>query len=58
MAAKSQATSTREISKEVITSVIDRFEYEHDILKYVEDYRAGRLETSSLAEVRERLGHS
>ena len=44
--------------KEAITSAMDRLEYEYGILKDAEDYRAGRLETSSLAEVRERLGHS
>lgn len=35
---------------------IDRLEYEFSILKDIEDYRAGRLETYSLDEVREMLG--
>ena len=34
---------------------IDQFEYEYGILKQVEDFRAGRLETYSLDEVREML---
>jgi RHH-type rel operon transcriptional repressor/antitoxin RelB len=36
---------------------IDRVEYEYGLMKDAEDYRAGRLETSSLADVRKRLGH-
>ena len=32
---------------------IDRFEYEYGILKDVENYRAGRLETVTLDELRE-----
>lgn len=34
---------------------IDRLEYEYGLLKDVEDYRAGRLKTYSLAEVGEML---
>lgn len=35
---------------------IDKLEYEFGLLKKVEDYRAGKLETYSLDEVREALG--
>ena len=35
---------------------IDRFEYEYGILKDIEDYRAGRLETYSIDEVRAHCG--
>jgi hypothetical protein len=31
------------------------FEYEHDLLRQVEDWRAGKLETYSLEEVRQHL---
>lgn len=37
---------------EALMDSIDRLEYEYGILKQVEDYRAGRLETYSLDEVR------
>lgn len=35
---------------------IGRLEHEYGVLKDVEDYRAGRLSTHSLAEVAEMLG--
>lgn len=35
-----------------LAGAIDQLEYEYGILKDVEDYRAGRLETYSLDEVR------
>ena len=35
---------------------IDKLEYEFRLLKKVEDYRAGKLETYSLDEVCEALG--
>ena len=35
---------------------IDRLEYEYGLLKKVEDYRAGRLETVTLDELEESLG--
>lgn len=41
---------------EALQESIDRLEYEYGILKDVEDYRAGRLRTYSLAEVGEMLG--
>jgi RHH-type rel operon transcriptional repressor/antitoxin RelB len=41
---------------EALADSIDRLEYEYGILKKVEDFRAGRLETYSLDEVREHCG--
>ena len=41
---------------EALESSIDQLEYEYGILKDVEDYRAGKLKTYSLAEVGEMLG--
>lgn len=41
---------------EALEESIDRLEYEYGILKDVEDYRAGRLETYSLEEVRAHCG--
>lgn len=35
---------------------IDRFEYEYGIMKKVEDWRAGRLETVTLDELEKDLG--
>ena len=35
---------------------IDRLEYEYRILKQVEDWRAGRLETVTLEELEKSLG--
>ena len=37
---------------EALQEAIGRFEYEYGILKDIEDYRAGRLETYSIDEVR------
>ena len=41
---------------EALTESIDRFEYEYGIMKKVEDWRAGRLETVTLDELEESLG--
>ena len=41
---------------EALQESIDRFEYEYGILKDIEDYRAGRLETYSSDEVRAHCG--
>ena len=41
---------------EALQEAIDRFEYEYGILKDIEDYRAGRLETYSIDEVRAHCG--
>ena len=41
---------------EALADSIDQLEYEYGILKQVEDFRAGRLETYSIDEVREHCG--
>lgn len=41
---------------EALAAEIDRLEYEYGLLKKVEDYRAGRLETVTLDELEESLG--
>lgn len=41
---------------EALAESIDRLEYEYGILKDIEDYRAGRLETYSIDEVRAHCG--
>ena len=41
---------------EALAAEIDRLEYEYGIMKQVEDYRAGRLNTYSLDEVEQSLG--
>ncbi|MDO4428931.1 MAG: antitoxin [Atopobiaceae bacterium] len=41
---------------EALEESIDRLEYEYGILRKVEDWRAGRLETVSLDELEDSLG--
>ncbi len=41
---------------EALAESIDRLEYEYGILRQVEDWRAGKLETYSLDEVRVHCG--
>lgn len=41
---------------EALEDAIDRLEYEYGILRKVEDWRAGRLETVSLDELEDGLG--
>ncbi len=41
---------------EALEDSIDRLEYEYGILKKVEDFRAGKLETVTLDELEESLG--
>lgn len=41
---------------EALSESIDRLEYEYGILRKVEDWRAGRLETVTLDELEEGLG--
>lgn len=41
---------------EALAASIDRLEYEYGLLKTVEDWRAGRLETVTLDELEESLG--
>ncbi|EEE17491.1 hypothetical protein [Lancefieldella rimae] len=37
-------------------NAIDEFEHEAELIKMVEDYQAGRLETITLDELKENLG--
>ena len=39
-----------------LADAIDRFDFEYGILRDIEDYRAGRLETYSIDEVRAHCG--
>lgn len=41
---------------EALRDAIDQLEYEYGILKKVEDFRAGKLETVTLDELEESLG--
>lgn len=41
---------------EALEDAIDRLEYEYGILRKVEDWRSGRLETVSLDELEDSLG--
>ena len=41
---------------EALEDAIDELEYEYGILRKVEDWRAGRLETVTLDELEEHLG--
>lgn len=41
---------------EALKNSIDRLEYEYGLMKKVEDFRAGRLETVTLDELEESLG--
>ncbi|MDY2789136.1 MAG: ribbon-helix-helix domain-containing protein [Atopobium sp.] len=41
---------------EALEDAIDRLEYEYGLMKKVEDYRAGKLETITLDELEESLG--
>lgn len=41
---------------EALSDSIDRLEWEYGILKKVEDWRAGRLDTVTLDELEESLG--
>lgn len=50
--AKETGRSRSYYVNEALADSIDRFEYEYGILRDIEDYRAGRLETYSIDEVR------
>ena len=39
-----------------LENAIDEFEHEAELIKMVEDYQAGRLETITLDELKENLG--
>ena len=54
--AKSTGRTKTFYMTEALAESIDRLEYEYGILKDIEDYRAGRLETYSLDEVRAHCG--
>lgn len=54
--AKSTGRTKTFYMTEALTAEIDRLEYEYGLLKKVEDYRAGRLETVTLDELEESLG--
>lgn len=41
---------------EALAAEIDRLEYEYGLMKKVEDFRAGKLETVTLDELEESLG--
>ena len=41
---------------EAMEDAMDEFEHEAELIKMVEDYRAGRLETITLDELEESLG--
>ena len=41
---------------EALAGAIDRLEYEYGLMKKVEDFRAGRLETVTLDELEENFG--
>lgn len=55
LAQESGRTKTYYIT-EALAESIDRLEYEYGILRKVEDWRAGRLETVSLDELEDILG--
>lgn len=54
--AKSTGRTKTYYMTEALAAEIDRLEYEYGILKKVEDWRAGRLETVTLDELEESLG--
>ena len=54
--AETTGRSREFLMNEALERSIDKLEYEFGLLKKVEDYRAGKLETYSLDEVREALG--
>lgn len=54
--AKSTGRTKTFYMTEALEESIDRLEYEYGILKKVEDWRAGRLDTVTLDELEESLG--
>lgn len=54
--AKSTGRTKTFYMTEALAAEIDRLEYEYGLMKKVEDYRAGRLETVTLDELEESLG--
>lgn len=53
--AKSTGRTKTFYMTEALAAEIDRLEYEYGLLKKVEEYRAGRLETVTLDELEESL---
>ena len=54
--AKSTGRTKTFYMTEALAAEIDRLEYEYGLMKKVEDYRTGRLETVTLDELEESLG--
>lgn len=54
--AKSTGRTKTFYMTEALAAEIDRLEYEYGLMKKVEDFRAGRLETVTLDELEESLG--
>ena len=54
--AKETGRSRSYYVNEALAAEIDRLEYEYGLMKKVEDFRAGRLETVTLDELEESLG--
>ncbi len=54
--AKSTGRTKTFYMTEALADSIDRLEYEYGLLKKVEDFRAGRLETVTLDELEKNLG--
>lgn len=54
--AKSTGRTKTFYMTEALAAEIDRLEYEYGLMKKVEDFRAGRLETVTLEELEESLG--
>lgn len=54
--AKSTGRTKTFYMMEALSAEIDRLEYEYGLMKKVEDFRAGRLETVTLDELEESLG--
>lgn len=54
--AKSTGRTKTFYMTEALAAEIDRLEYEYGLMKKVEDYRAGKLETVTLDELEESLG--
>lgn len=52
--AKSTGRTKTFYMNKALADSIDRLEYEYGLLQQVEDFRAGKLETYSLEEVRQR----
>lgn len=54
--AKSTGRTKTFYMNEALADSIDRLEYEYGLLQQVEDFRAGKLKTYSLEEVRQHCG--